>query len=117
MRSLQSLLQPGILAALSAAILFGVGTPLAKWLLVDVSPWLLAGLLYAGSGVGLTLYRELSRAPAVRLPAGAWPWFCGAILAGGIVGPVLLMFGLAGMPASGASLLLSAEGAFTALLA
>jgi drug/metabolite transporter (DMT)-like permease len=36
---------------------------------------------------------------------------------GGVVGPVLLMFGLSGMPASGASLLLNAEGVFTALLA
>jgi drug/metabolite transporter (DMT)-like permease len=44
-------------------------------------------------------------------------WFAGAIAAGGIVAPVLLMFGLAGTPASGASLLLNAEGAFTALLA
>jgi drug/metabolite transporter (DMT)-like permease len=117
MRSPGSLRQPGILAALGAAVLFGVGTPLAKWLLVDVSPWLLAGLLYAGSGVGLAIYRRLRRAPAVRLPAGNWPWLCGAIFAGGIVGPVLLMFGLAGMPASGASLLLNAEGVFTALLA
>src|SRR2546428_199326 len=113
----ESLRHPGILAALGAAVLFGVGTPLAKWLLADVSPWLLAGLLYAGSGVGLTLYRRLRRAPAGRLPAHNRPWLCGAILAGGIVGPVLLMFGLAGMPASGASLLLNAEGVFTALLA
>jgi drug/metabolite transporter (DMT)-like permease len=45
------------------------------------------------------------------------PWFAGAILAGGIVGPVLLMIGLTGMPASGASLLPNAEGVFTALLA
>ena len=45
------------------------------------------------------------------------PWLFGAVLAGGGVGPVLLMFGLAGMPASGASLLLNAEGVFTALLA
>jgi drug/metabolite transporter (DMT)-like permease len=45
------------------------------------------------------------------------PWFAGAILTGGIVGPVLLLIGLAGMPASGASLLLNAEGVFTALLA
>jgi drug/metabolite transporter (DMT)-like permease len=44
-------------------------------------------------------------------------WFAGAILAGGIVGPVLLMVGLTGMAASGASLLLNAEGVFTALLA
>jgi drug/metabolite transporter (DMT)-like permease len=108
---------PGICAALGAALLFGAGTPLAKWLLDAVSPWLLAGLLYLGSGLGLTLYRALIRAPAVRLTRGDVLWFTGAIFAGGIVGPVLLMLGLAGMPASGASLLLNAEGVFTALLA
>lgn len=109
--------QPGIVAALGAALLFGAGTPLAKWLLDAVSPWLLAGLLYLGSGLGLTLYRRLIRAPAVRLLRGEALWFAGAILSGGILGPVLLMVGLTGMPASGASLLLNAEGVFTALLA
>lgn len=109
--------QPGVPAALGAALLFGAGTPLAKWLLDAVSPWLLAGLLYLGSGIGLTLYRRVIHAPTVHLPRNEVSWFAGAILAGGIVGPVLLMIGLAGMPASGASLLLNAEGVFTALLA
>ncbi|MBC2729330.1 DMT family transporter [Thiobacillus sp.] len=113
----EGLRQPGIPAALGAALLFGAGTPLAKWLLDAVNPWLLAGLLYLGSGVGLSLYRWLSHAPAVRLPRNEVPWFAGAILSGGIIGPVLLMFGLTGMPASGASLLLNAESVFTALLA
>jgi drug/metabolite transporter (DMT)-like permease len=109
--------QPGVSAALGAALLFGAGTPFAKLLLNSVSPWLLAGLLYLGSGIGLTLYRRLRRSAAVRLPRSEAPWFAGAIGAGGIVGPVLLMLGLTGMPASGASLLLNAEGVFTALLA
>ncbi|MER1969185.1 DMT family transporter [Castellaniella ginsengisoli] len=113
----QNLRQPGVISALLAALLFGAGTPLAKLLLESVSPWLLAGLLYLGSGIGLTLYRRLTRAPAVRLPRYEVPWLLGAIGAGGVVGPVLLMVGLTGMPASGASLLLNAEGVFTALLA
>lgn len=78
---------------------------------------MLAGLLYFGSGVGLTLYRLIARAPAVALPRGEWPWLAGAVAAGGIVGPLFLMLGLTGMPASGASLLLNAEGVFIALLA
>ena len=45
----------GVSAALGAALLFGAGTPLAKALLADIDPWLLAGLLYLGSGLGLTL--------------------------------------------------------------
>ena len=105
------------MAALGAALLFGAGTPLAKQLLVTLNPWLLAGLLYLGSGLGMTLYRRLSGATPVRMASGDLPWFAGAVLAGGVIAPVLLMFGLRGMPASGASLLLNAEGVFTALLA
>lgn len=108
---------PGVAAALGAAVLFGAGTPFAKLLLGAVSPWLMAGLLYLGSGVGLALVRVASRAAPVRLAPGEWRWLAGAILAGGVAGPVLLMAGLAGMPASGAALLLNAEGVFTALLA
>lgn len=109
--------QAGVPAALGAALLFGAGTPLAKLLLGAIDPWMLAALLYLGSGIGLTLYRRLRRAAPVRLAAGEWPWLVGAILFGGVAAPVLLMFGLTGMPASGASLLLNAEGVFTALLA
>lgn len=105
------------MAALGAALLFGAGTPLAKQLLVTLNPWLLAGLLYLGSGLGMTLYRRLRGATPVRMASGDLPWFAGAVLAGGVIAPVLLMFGLRGMPASGASLLLNAEGVFTALLA
>lgn len=109
--------QPGVAAALGAALLFGAGTPLAKLLLAQASPWLLAGLLYLGSGLGLGAVRRLRRAPAVQLSRAEWPWLAGAVLAGGVVGPVLLMLGLTRMPASGASLLLNAEGVLTALLA
>lgn len=113
----ENIFQPGVRTALGAALLFGAGTPFAKLLLNSVSPWLLAGLLYLGAGVGLTLYRTLTHAPSGKLSRADVPWFAGAILAGGIVGPVLLMLGLTRMPASGASLLLNAEGVFTALLA
>jgi len=107
----------GVLAALGAALLFGAGTPAAKLLLGPVSPWLLAGLLYLGSGIGLTLIRSLRRSEPVRFQPDELKWLIAAIVAGGIVGPVLLMWGLSRMPASGASLLLNAEGVFTALLA
>ena len=113
----RQLLQPGVLAALLAALLFGAGTPLAKLLLTSLNPWLLAGLLYLGSGLGMTLYRVITGAQRVHLTRSEWPWLLGAVLCGGVIAPVLLMFGLRGMPASGASLLLNAEGVFTALLA
>ncbi|MCU0933112.1 MAG: DMT family transporter [Thiobacillaceae bacterium] len=117
MNGAHGLLQPGIGAALGAALLFGAGTPLAKWLLMVVDPWLLAGLLYLGSGLGLTLYRLLRQGTTARLAPAEWPWLIGAVVAGGLVGPVLLMLGLSDMQAAGASLLLNAESVLTALLA
>jgi len=114
---LSSLRSRGVQAALLAAVLFGAGTPAAKLLLDSVSPWLLAGLLYTGSGVGLGLIRLIRRSPRVRLTRGEYLPLGGAILFGGVLAPVLLMVGLVNLPASGASLLLNAEGVFTAVLA
>lgn len=108
---------PGILAALAAAILFGASTPFAKLLLGDIDPWLLAGILYLGSGIGLSAVRLVVRGEHSRLGPGERPWLIGAILAGGVAGPVLLMFGLSGTTASTSSLLLNAEGVLTAVLA
>jgi drug/metabolite transporter (DMT)-like permease len=107
----------GIAAALGAALLFGIGTPLAKLLLGPVSPWLLAGLLYLGSGTGLALLRRVRPGERARPGPGEAKWLIAAIVAGGVVAPVLLLWGLARLPASTASLLLNAEAVFTALLA
>jgi drug/metabolite transporter (DMT)-like permease len=107
----------GVAAALGAALLFGASTPLAKMLLGEASPWLLAGLLYLGSGAGLAVLRVIRREKRVRLARGEAKWLAGAVAAGGILGPALLMWGLAAMPASGAALLLNAEAVFTALIA
>ena len=106
----------GVLAALGAALLFGAGTPVAKLLLGPVSPWLMAGLLYVGSGIGLALIRAFRHDEAVQLQSGEIKWLIAAVVTGGMIGPALLMWGLSRMPASGVSLLLNAEGAFTALL-
>jgi drug/metabolite transporter (DMT)-like permease len=96
---------PGVISAIGAALLFGSGTPLAKWLLTRISPRLLAGLLHLGSGLGLTAYRLLRGSPRVKLSVRECLWLAGAIVAGGIIGPVLLMFGLTNMPASGIKLI------------
>jgi drug/metabolite transporter (DMT)-like permease len=114
---MRSLRHVGVQAALASAVLFGAGTPFAKVLLGDVSPWLLAGLLYTGSGIGLLIWRLVRRAPRVRLHRGEILPLIGAVFFGGLVAPVLLLVGLANMPASGASLLLNAEAVFTAVLA
>ena len=112
----------GIVAALIAAALFGLSTPAAKPLLAATDPWLTAGLLYLGCGVGLGVFRLLQHL-ARRHPNEAafrradLPWLAGAIVCGGIVGPLLLMLGLARISASQASLLLNVEGVLTAVLA
>ena len=110
------------LIALAAAALFGVSTPLAKLLIGDVSPWLLAGLLYLGSGSGLTVLYLLRRASSggsgeASLTRSDLPWLAGTILFGGILGPVLLLYGLALTDAASASLLLNLEAVFTLGLA
>lgn len=112
-----------VLLALLSAALFGVSTPAAKALLGSVDPTVLAGLLYCGAGVGVAVLRRIMRPLAGRaaveapLGRGDWPWLAGAIVAGGVVGPVLLMIGLARTDAASASLLLTLEGVATALLA
>jgi drug/metabolite transporter (DMT)-like permease len=122
MSSLSPALPPSsraILAALGAAVLFGASTPLAKSLLGNTPPMLLAGLLYLGSGLGLWVVRLIRdrgwRSPA--LPRREYLPLIGAIACGGMLGPVLLMSGLARTSASDASLLLNLEAVFTAALA
>lgn len=89
-----------------------------------MEPVMLAGLLYLGSGLGLlawfawrTIASGSKQAPGDRLTARYLPWLGGAILTGGVAGPVLLMLGLTLTPASSASLLLNMEGVLTAMLA
>lgn len=109
----------GVHFAVASALLFGLSTPCAKLLLGETPPLLLAGLLYAGSGLGLFVMRLFLPASADEAPLtrADVPWLAGAVVAGGILGPVLLLSGLRSTPASAASLLLNLEGVFTALLA
>lgn len=105
--------------AIAAAVLFGASTPLAKLLVGDVSPVLLGGLLYLGSGVGLGLFRILRDRgwKSSGLQSGEWPWLLGAIFFGGVLGPVALMYGLTTASGSAASLMLNLESVLTAVLA
>jgi drug/metabolite transporter (DMT)-like permease len=108
-----------ILYALAAAALFGASTPLAKQLGVNVPPVLLAGLLYLGSGLGLTVVRFVRDHgwKKVGIASSEWPWLIGAIAFGGVLGPVALMFGLTRTSGATASLMLNLEAVLTALLA
>jgi drug/metabolite transporter (DMT)-like permease len=113
-----------ILYALLSAFLFGISTPAAKAFLGSTDPTVLAGLLYCGAGLGVAFIRRFVR-PMLSPPGmgemalrrGDVPWLSGAIIAGGVVGPLLLLLGLAHTDAATTSLLLTLEGAATALMA
>jgi drug/metabolite transporter (DMT)-like permease len=113
---------PGIPFALASALLFGASTPFAKLLLGVLDPWMLAGLLYLGSGVGLGAMRLGRRVFGLQsgeapLCSADVPWLLAVIITGGVIGPVLLMIGLADTAASTGSLLLNLEGLSTLAIA
>lgn len=113
----------GPFLALAAAVFFGGTTAAAKALLGEVRPFMLAGLLYLGAGLGLSvifLFRKML--PGVKNPSASIaradiPWLAGAVVAGGIIAPLMLMWGLQRTPASTVSLLLNLEGVLTVLIA
>jgi drug/metabolite transporter (DMT)-like permease len=122
-RALNSQTLRGATAALVAAALFGVSAPLGKLLLRDTEPLALSGILYLGAGLGLTALRLLARArsdgsaretPLRRADIGL---LLGVTLAGGVLGPVLLLWGLQRLSAVSASLLLNLEAPLTIVLA
>jgi drug/metabolite transporter (DMT)-like permease len=114
----------GVVYALLAAVLFGASTPFAKTLVGQMPPVALAGVLYLGSGIGLlicygvrAIAKRNDQDQPVALTRQDVPWFAGAIAAGGVAGPLLLMVGLTSISASSASLLLNMEGVLTSMLA
>lgn len=115
-------LWPGVPLALTSAALFGISAPLSKLLLGTVAPQLLAGLLYLGAGIGLTIV-HLGRAalgipaPEAPLRRADIPWLSAVVLVGGVLGPLLLMLGLNRTSASSGSLLLNLEGLATMAIA
>jgi drug/metabolite transporter (DMT)-like permease len=109
---------PGVPLALGAAVLFGLATPLSKLLLDRIEPQLLAGTLYLGAGIGLAVVHFARAAfgvpaPEAPLRRADLPWLAAVIVAGGLIGPLLLMLGLARIGATEASLLLNLEGLAT----
>jgi drug/metabolite transporter (DMT)-like permease len=104
-----------VLYALTSTLLFGLSTPAAKVLVGSIHPVTLAGLLYCGAGIGVAALRRIlpaavTGAPETALSRTDLPWLAAAICAGGILGPLLLMFGLTRTDAATASLLLTLEG-------
>lgn len=115
-------LLPGVPIALASAALFGASTPFAKLLLGSADPQLVAGLLYLGAGVGLSIGQACRcvlglRATEAPLRDVDMPWLIAVVVLGGLVGPLFLMLGLARTSAASGSLMLNLEGLATMAIA
>jgi drug/metabolite transporter (DMT)-like permease len=114
----------GAVCGLAAAALFGASAPLAKRLLPEVPPVMLAGLLYAGAALGLSLFRAArprstgaASTGEAALRRGDVGLLIGIVALGGVAGPILMLLGLDRMSGSSGALLLNLEGPLTALCA
>jgi drug/metabolite transporter (DMT)-like permease len=101
--------------ALAAATLFGVGTPLVQHFGVGLGAFTTASLLYAGAALIGYALRQPVQAEA-RLQLGDWRRLVTMAAFGAVVGPVALAWGLQRTSGTSASLMLSLEALFTALL-
>jgi len=112
-----------IIFVITSAFLFGISPPFAKLFVRDIPPVVLAGLLYLGAFAGLTVYSIVRKKSVVdpdrmaALERKDIPWLAGAVVAGGIIGPISLMIGLTLISGFSTSLLLNLEGVVTAVIA
>lgn len=100
-----------------AAALFGASTPATRPLVDSMGPFLLSGVLYLGAALGVAPWARHSIEAARRANAANVARLCAAVVLGGIVGPVLLLRGLAMAPAGSVALWLNLESVATAVLA
>lgn len=111
----------GLYSAILSALLFGMSPVACKAIVGDMPPSLLAGLLYAGSALGLTgvvFLKPTRDHEALRsLAPRQWVNLAGAIVAGGIVAPLFLAYGIRNGTAAEVSLLLNFESVATTLIA
>ena len=106
----------GGLLALVAAVLFGLSTPLVQRFGAGVGPFTTAALLYAGAAfVALLLRRPTQREAQLRRTD--LPRLLAMAASGAVIGPVALAWGLQRTSGSSASLMLTLEAVFTAVLA
>jgi len=107
-----------IIAGMASAILFGAATPASKALLGGIQPQALAGLLYLGAALGVLPV-------VIKERAFRWPWragrrtfllLTGAIVMGGILGPLLLLLALRAASSGSVSLWLNLEFVATVIL-
>lgn len=118
--SLSSKVQGPSFALISAA-LFGVSPVLVKWQIGDLPPIFIAGLLYLGSAIGLGIFRSCKKTQSIlelrSLTQKQRLKLLGSILAGGILAPVCLVYGIREATAFEASIMLNLESVATTLIA
>jgi drug/metabolite transporter (DMT)-like permease len=127
MRETMGSARRGAIFGLLAAVTFGLSAPLAKLLGARIPPLMLAGLLYAGAAAALGTVGVLRSfggsarggTPRREAPLGRrdLPALVAVTVLGGMVGPLLMLFGLARASATAGALLLNLEGPLTALVA
>jgi len=107
-----------LLVALLSALLFGASTPASKLLLGELDPLQLTGLLYLGAAAGVAPVVWLQRRRGVRATGGRTNALrlAGAVILGGMLGPVLMLVGLRQSQAGSVALLLNLEIVATAAL-
>ncbi|MCF8210072.1 MAG: DMT family transporter [Rhodoferax sp.] len=108
-------LRGGLLALLAAA-LFGLSTPLVQHFGHGLGAFTTAALLYAGAAVVAVLMRHPPEREAALTRSDVPRIFAMAGF-GAVIGPVALAWGLQRTSGSSASLMLTLEALFTALLA
>lgn len=115
--SISSQLYPVLLACIAAA-LFGLATPVSKMLLHSINPFFLAGLLYLGAAIGLfpIIIARKEFPYVLKLHTLNKKRLLGAIVFGGIIGPIFLLTGLKHASASSVSLWLNFELVATSVL-
>ena len=106
----------GGLLALLAAALFGVSTPLVQHFGAGLGAFTTAALLYAGAAVVGLLSRQRVEREA-RLMRVDLPRLLSMAAFGAVLGPVALAWGLQHTSGTSASLMLTLEALFTAVLA
>lgn len=110
-----------ILFAILAAALYAISSPISKILLIKVPPTMMAGLLYLGAGIGMSMigfYRKKSRRTKaeMKITKKELPYTIGMVVLD-ILAPIFLMIGLSMTTPATTSLLNNFEIVATSLIA
>ena len=118
MMQMKNMSKTAIIYAILAAALYAINIPLSKLLLNNIPPTLMAGFLYLGAGIGMSLLSIIHKEKdeTQKLTKAELPYTLGMIVLD-IAAPIFLLFGLNATTAANASLLNNFEIVATAIIA